>query len=212
MEFLICCIKHTNMPFSGIFSCIKIMWMNCFSLSGRSFCLKITENLHVVVVVILHVQLEKCLHLPNDFGKGMHSPGFPWLFFLRCLCLTVAPFLSWKCFRLFPSDLICLTFFFWVLAKVVHAVLGWRILPECVIWWFSNTCLLLSNCSLQTCIGVVPMVGSVVCISELCFWLNPYLMIAMHMFHVSSFISLAVFCHTPTVSFLRVHQEADQLV
>lgn len=111
MEFLICCIKHTNMPFSGIFSCIKIMWMNYFSLSGRSFCLKITENLHVVVVVILHVQLEKCLHLPNDFGKGMHSPGFPWLFFLRCLCLTVAPFLRWKCFRLFPSDLICLTFF-----------------------------------------------------------------------------------------------------
>lgn len=56
------------------------------------------------------------------------------------------------------------------------------------------------------------MVGSVVCISELCFWLNPYLMIAMHMFHVSSFISLAIFCHTPTVSFLGAHEEADQLV
>lgn len=175
------------MHFSGIFLVALNLpeWIDSFFLPGRSVCLKTIENVHTLLeMVFLNVQLQKYLPFSNDFRRRMHfSDSF---IFLGCsfsftICPTVTFFLGWKCYRIFPSDLICLIF-------------------KCLLKWFMQ--FLARDCSLTVWLGgfvtpvscyfimccklfhtrVESLVGSMDCINEFCFAANPCLMIDVHMY------------------------------
>lgn len=109
------------------------------------------KNVHAFLeMVFLNVQLEKCLPFPIDFRRRMHFL-VSFLFLDCCFSFTICPtvtFLGWKCYRIFPSDLICLIFKH--LLKWFKQSLARDYSPTHVTWWICGTCLLLFHHVLQT--------------------------------------------------------------
>lgn len=106
--------------------------------------------------------------------------------FLDCcfsftICSNVTFFLGWKCYRIFPSDLICL---------ILKHLLKWFIQllarDHSLTMWLAGfltpvSCYFVMCCRLFH-MRVESLVGRMDCINEFCFPANPCLMIDVHMY------------------------------
>lgn len=140
---------------------------------------------------------------------------FPYSFiFLDCslsftICSTVTFFLAWKCCKIFPSDLVCLIFkcllkwFMQFLARD-HSLAMWLDGFVTPVSCYFITCCKLFHVRVES-------LGSMDCINEYCFATYPCLVIDEHMYFsfTCPYISVIIFCHTPTFWFLCAYQETD---
>lgn len=156
---------------------------------------------------------KKCLPSPKYFERRVHFPES--FIFLHCsfsftICSTVTFFLPWKCCKIFPSYHICL---------MSNCLLKWFMQflagDHSLTMWLDGfvtpvSCYFIMCCKLFH-MRVESLLGSMDCINEYCFATNPSLMIDEHMYFsfTCPYISVIIFCHTPTFCFLCAYQETD---
>lgn len=171
----------------------------------------------------------KCSHYSEDgpLKCAIRKKAFLPLNILREECTFLIPSFSWIAPSLSPSAQLWPSFWLGSAARSFLQTSSASFLTAC----WSGSCnswqritrwpcdlmdlwhpsLATSSCVANFIMWVEALLGSMDCVNEYSFATNPSLMIDEHMYFsfTCPYISVIIFCHTPTFCFLCAYQETD---